>query len=249
MRLFSNLMMVAMVMATPVVVAAQAPPAPGPDQQGPGMEMQRRGGPGMGQRMGPGMGMQQGMGRRMGMPGKRGMMMRRGMARRFMRQHPGMIMHRMLQNPAVRERMKITPEQMTRLQAQESAMAKSGIRSRADIQVKRMELAELIRSDKPDRTLIDRKLREVQDATFTAEKARIDNQLATREMFTPEQRQEMEKMRGEFRGRMMQRGPGGPGDGGMMRRGPRGEGQGGPRPMGPRKAPPTQNPPPGDNSR
>ncbi len=77
-----------------------------------------------------------------------------------------------------------------------------------------------------------KKLREVQDATFAAEKARIDNQLAMHELFSPEQRQEMEKMRSEFRGRMMQRGPGG----GM---GPRG-----PRPMGP-----PQPPPPADNGR
>jgi Spy/CpxP family protein refolding chaperone len=115
------------------------------------------------------------------------------------------------------------------------------IRSNADIQVKRMELAELMRADKPDRMLIDKKLREVQDATFAAEKARIDGQLNMREMFTPEQRQEMEKMRGEFHGGMMQHERGGPGQGGMM--GPRG-----PRPMPP-KAPPAQNPPPADNSR
>jgi Spy/CpxP family protein refolding chaperone len=128
---------------------------------------------------------------------------------------------------------------MTKLQAQESTMAKSAIRSRADLQVKRMELGELMRADNPDRLLIDKKLREVQDATFAAERARIDGQLNMHDLFTPEQRKEMEKMRGEFRGGMMQRGPGG--QGGMM--GPGGMGPRGPRPMGPQK-PPAQNPPP-----
>jgi Spy/CpxP family protein refolding chaperone len=153
-----------------------------------------------------------------------------------------MVMHRMMQDPAMRERLKITPDQVTKFQAHQSTMAKSMIRSHADIQVKRMELAELMRADKPDRVLIDKKLREVQDVTFAQEKARIDGQLTVRDMFTSEQRQEMEKMREEFRSSMMQRGPEGPGPGGMM--GPRGQ-----RPMGPPKAPPAQNPPPVDNSR
>jgi Spy/CpxP family protein refolding chaperone len=234
MRLSSKWMIAAIALATPVFVAAQAPPAPGPEDQRPGMGTQHRMGPGMGQQMGPGMGMQQGMGRHqamgMGMRGQRGMRMRR---------HPGMVMHRMMQDPAMRERLKITPDQVTRFQAHESTMAKSMIRSHADIQVKRMELAELLRADKPDRVLIDKKLREVQDATFAQEKARIDSQLTVRDIFTLEQRQEMEKMREEFRGPMMQRGPG---EGGMM--GPRGQ-----RPMGPPKAPPAQNPPPADNGR
>ncbi len=220
MRLTSRLMIAAVALATPIVVAAQAPPGAGGPGPGPG----------------PGMGMQQGMG--MGMRGQRGMKMRRAMGERFMRRHPGMVMHRMLQDPAVRERLKITPEQVTKIQAHQSTMAKTMIRSRADIQVKRMELGELMRADKPDRVMIDKKLREVQDATFAAEKARIDSQLTMREMFSPEQRQEMGKMREEFRGGMMQRGPGGMGPGGM---GPRG-----PRPMGP---PPQAPPPPADNDR
>jgi len=235
MRLSSRIMIAAIALATPVFVAAQAPPAPGPGGQGPGMGMQQRMGPGMGQQMGPGMGMQQRMGQR-GMRGQRGMQMRQ----RFLRRHPGLALHGVMQSPAMRERLKITPDQVTKFQAHQSVMSKSMIRSRADIQVKRMELAELMRADKPDRVLIDKKLREVQDASFAQEKARIDGQLTVRDLFTPEQRQEMEKMREEFRGPMMQRGPEGPG--GMM--GPRGQ-----RPLGPPKAPPAQNPPPVDNSR
>ena len=227
MRVISKLLIAAVALATPICVAAQAPPAPPAGDPGMGMM----------QHSGPGMGMHQGMGAGMGMHGQGGTMMRHGMGRQFMRRHPGIVMHHILQDPAVRERLKITPEQAAKIQAQESSIAKSMIRSHADIQVKRMELAELMRADKPDRALIDKKLREVQDATFVAEKARIDNQLTMHDMFTPEQRQEMEKMRSEFRGRMMQRGPG---QEGMM--GPRGQ-----RRMGPPQPPPP--PPPADNSR
>ncbi len=232
MKLSSRFIIAAVALATPILVAAQqAPPPPGTGM-GPGMGMQQRMGPGMGQHMGPGMGMH----------GQGGMMMRRGMARGFMRRHPGMMMHRMLQDPAVRERLKITPEQAAKIQAQESTVAKTMIRSHAEIQVKRMELDELLRAEKPDRALIDRKLREVQDATFASEKARIDNQLTMHDMFTAEQRQEMEKMHSEFRGRIMQHGPG---QGGMM--GPGGMGSRGPRRMGPPQPPPP--PPPNDNGR
>ncbi len=227
MKLTSRLMIAAVALATPVFVAAQAPPAPGPGGQGPGMGMQQRMGPGMGQQMGPGMGMHHRMGQK------------QRMQQRFVRRHPGLVMHRMMQDPAMRERLKITPDQVAKFQAHQSTMSKSMVRSRADIQVKRMELAELMRADKPDRVLIDKKLREVQDATFAQEKARIDGHLAVRDMITPEQRQEMEKLREEFRGPMMQRAPG---EGGKM--GPRGQ-----RPLDPPKAPPAQNPPPVDNSR
>jgi Spy/CpxP family protein refolding chaperone len=235
MRVMSRLSIAAMALAMPLFVVAQAP-APRAGEQGPDPGMQGRIGPGMRGQMGPGM--RQGMGPRMGMRGQ----MRRGRTDQFMRRNPGMAMNRLMQDPAMRERLKITPEQVTRFQTQQSAISKSMIRSHADIQVKRMELAELMRAEKPDRALIDRKLREVQDATFAAEKARIDNQLAMHELFTAEQRQEMEKMRSEFRGRMMQRGPGGPeGD----RMGPRG-----PRRMGPPQQRPPQPPqPPADNGR
>lgn len=224
MRTMPRIILAAVALATPLMLAAQAPPPPAPGDQGPGpgMGMQRRMGPRMGQ-MGPGMGMRGHEGR-----------MRGHMARRFLRRHPGLAMNGLMQNPAMRERLKITPEQVSKFQAQESAISKSLVRSRADIQVKRMELAELMRADKPDRAAIDKKLRELQDSTFTAEKARIDNQLAMRDLFTPEQRQELEKVRSEFRGRMMQRGPG---EGGMM--GPRG-----PRRMGPPQQP---SPPPANH--
>ena len=231
MKFGSRLMIAAMAWLMPVAAMAQALYAPVPDEQGPGMGMQRRGGPGAGHRMGPGYDGQRG---RMGM--RRG----HGMRGEFQGMQQSMMLHRLLQDPAVRERLNITPEQMSKLQAQEGAMAKAGIRNRAELQIKRIELGELMRAENPDRAAIDKKLREMQDATFAAEKARIDGQLYLRDLFTPEQRKEMEKMRGEFRGRMMQRGPGGPGGpGGRM--GPGGNGPRGPRPTAPPKPPPAEN--------
>ena len=122
MKFISKLAIAAVALATPIFVAAQAPPAPGPGGQGPGMGMQQRMGPGMGQQMGPGMGLH----------GQPGMRMRQRMRQRFLRRHPGLAMHRMMQNPAMRERLKITPDQVAKFQAHESTMAKSTIRSRAE---------------------------------------------------------------------------------------------------------------------
>lgn len=236
MRFASKLMIAAAALAMPLIVAAQAPP-PGPGGPPPQAPAWGRAmGPGMGQRMGPQMGMGRGMGQRMGMPRGMGREMGRGMG--MGQPRPGMArrlaINRMLDDPQVRERLKVTPEQVNRIRTQQSTFDKAMVQNRANLQLKHMELAELLRAEKPDRALIDKKLRELNDASFVARKAAMDHQLSMREMWTPEQRQEMEKMRGEFRGRMMQRWQGGPA----------GVGPRGPRPMGPPQQPP---PPPGDN--
>jgi len=226
MRFVSKLMIATATMAVPLIVAAQAPPPGpgGPPAQAPAWGQQYRQGPrwGMQQRIGPRMGMQPGMGRGMGMGPQRPAVARR------------QALNRMLEDPQVRERLKITPEQIARIRTQLSTFDKAMVQNRANLQLKEMELGELMRADKPDRALIDKKLREVNEAAFASRKATLDHQLSMRDMWTPEQRQEMEKMRSEFRGRMMQRWLGGPG--GM---GPRG-----PRPPGSPQAPPPQ----GDNS-
>lgn len=146
----------------------------------------------------------------------------------------------LLRNPAFREKLGITPEQAAKIQTQQSNFMKEMIRNRADIEIRHLELAELMAADKPDRALLEKKLREVNDAEFAARKAELENQLAMREAFTPEQREKLRQMMGEFRMHQMQDGWG-PGRG---MRGP--DGQMGPRgPMGPRRPP---QGPPGDDS-
>ena len=105
----------------------------------------------------------------------------------------------MLRNPAFRERLGITPEQAARIEVQQSAFMKTMIRSRADVQVKRLELGELLAADKPDPALIDKKLSQLNEVQFAARKAAIENHLAMREMFTPEQRQKMRELFWEMR--------------------------------------------------
>lgn len=120
----------------------------------------------------------------------------------------------MLRNPAFRERLGITPEQAARMQAQQSAFVKARIRSRADVQLKRLELAELMATEKPDRALLEKKLRELHEAQFVVRKATLEHRLAMRETLTPEQREKLRALVWEYRARRMHGGWEGPGSGG-----------------------------------
>ena len=144
--------------------------------------------------------------------------------------------------PEMRERLGITDAQVEQLRTLRRTAAKSGIRNRADWAVKRIELEELLEADKPDRTLIDKKLREIADLQYGMLKARVDTRLALAGVLTPEQRSKLRSMmRQRMRGRM-QRGRRGP----QMQEpgfGPRGSGRRG-FGMRDRAQPPPPPPPP-----
>ncbi len=138
---------------------------------------------------------------------------------------------KLVSNPRVRERLGITPELASKIRQEEMGFRKAQIRNRADLEVERLELAELLAADHPDRTAIDKKLRKVSDIQLAVEKSRIDRRLALREALTTEQRDKLKQMFSEFRGH---RGSGRFGPGGSGGAGPRG-----PRPQGP---PPAEKP-------
>jgi Spy/CpxP family protein refolding chaperone len=181
-------------------------PGAGPDEMGPGMRA--GGGRGMGSGFGPGM--QSGMGRGMGPGGEMGFA-------------------RFVNNPMMREQLGITDEQVTKFHQQQEDFQKAGIQNRATMQIKRMELNDLLTADKPDRTAIDRKLAEVNAAQGASEKANIDHLLAMRSLLTADQQAKLKEM---MQNRM---GPGG--------RGPMGPGgPGGRGGRGPNQPPPPKQP-------
>ena len=100
-----------------------------------------------------------------------------------------------LSNPAMRQRLGITADQITKFHQQDLDFQKTQIRDRADLQVKRIELNELIAASTPDRAAINAKLQEVSAAQMASEKAAIDNRLALRDILTPAQRQQLEQLR------------------------------------------------------
>ncbi len=200
----------------PIMISAQSPAqAPlQPEQEllGPPMFDDW---PGMGQGLGPGM--QRGRGFPFGRGHGRGFgpRMGRGLSR-------GLGQHLSLgwvaRDPALRERLGITEEQASKIQSAQSRFVKQQIQHRADLRVKRMELAELMRAENPDRAAIEKKLREVNELELQGRLAGVDHHLAMRNMLTPEQREQLkqlvrERMQQRFRGRRglgpgPQRGPG-----------------------------------------
>jgi len=124
---------------------------------------------------------------------------------------------RIAANPEMREKLGLTAEQTTKITQQTSEFRKASIRSRADLEVKRVELADLMRADNPDRAAIDRKLDEIGVGRAAQAKAQVHYRLTMREALTPEQRKKLRQMRQEhmrerFRSRpdRERRGPHGP---------------------------------------
>lgn len=209
----------AVILMLPLAVAAQAPPADPPDApQAPGPWMGR--GPGFG----PGAGYGHGFGhhRGRGMRGGTGY----GRAAGF---GPGIGIGILERDAALRERLRVTEQQLERLRALRSEHQKAQIRQQAELRVKQLELAEQLRGDSPDRARVGRLLRETNELRFARQKAAMDHLFAVREVFTPEQRAELRRALEERAARLRQRQ--------LERRGP-GFGPRRPAPVAP--SPPTE---------
>lgn len=114
----------------------------------------------------------------------------------------------------LQEELGLTDDQRTKLRQQAAEGRKAAVRTRADLEIKQMELHELMAADSPDRAQIDRKLRELADLRYAMQKSHVDQRLAFQQLLTAEQRAKLRQFR--------ERGfPGGPGERGpRMRRQP-----------------------------
>ncbi len=148
---------------------------------------------------------------------------------------------RFVNNPSMRQQLGITDEQVAKFRQQNEDFMKAGIQNRATMQIKVMELNDLMRADKPDRAAIDRKLAEVNAAQAASEKANIDHQLAVRSLLTPDQQAKLKTMMQNRPGMGPGRGQGGPGGRG-------GPGRGG-QPQAPQQKQPGGESGSGDNGR
>jgi Spy/CpxP family protein refolding chaperone len=149
--------------------------------------------------------------------------------RGFGRERGAFGLARLLNDPAIREKLGITAEQIGAIRKQESDFRKAEIRDRADLEVKRVDLRDLLAADKPDRAAIDSKLQEISTARLALDKSAIHFRLAMREAITPAQREKLHQLMSERW--QHEGGPGRPG-------GPRGEGHKGQH--GPAPAPNAQ---------
>ena len=188
---------------------AEPEEGPGPDEEGPAVEGPE--GPGARGPMGPG-------GERGRWGGERGGFGRGGHDR-------GFAMMRLLNDPAIREKAGISEEQVAKIRQQAATFRKTEIRQRADLEVKRVDLRELLSADKPDRSAIDSKLGEISASQLALEKSRVGFRLDLKNAITPEQR---DKLRAAIRERWQSE-RGGPGRSSPGTRGQRGPGgRGGP---------------------
>ena|GEM_PF-1660825 len=147
---------------------------------------------------------------------------------------------RMAEDPRVRMFLGLTDEQVGRLHKIGVEAEKASVQTRADMELRHIELRELLRADNPDHDAIMQKLDEVNTLRGKMEKQQVETLLSARSVLTPEQ---VKKVRAF----MENRGPGGgpEREHGMERRGGMGRppGHGGPggAPGGP--APKPQTPP------
>jgi Spy/CpxP family protein refolding chaperone len=149
-----------------------------------------------------------------------------------------MMLGRLLSNPEIRDKIGVSAEQAAKIRQQESDFRKTEIRSRADLEVKQIDLRDLMSAEKPDRAAIDAKLTEISASRLALEKSAVTFRLNSRDSLTPDQRT---KLRDWFESRREQdRGPGPAGPRGGAR-GVRRGGQGQPPapPAGGAAPPPT----------
>ena len=182
------------------------PPA-APDAGGPGGGM-HRGGPGRdggnwnrgrdGQEWGRRDGNGFGRGRGMGMRGRGGMEGRE------------MMLGRLLSNPEIRDKIGVTADQAAKIRQQESDFRKTEIRGRADLEVKQIDLRDLMSADKPDRAAIDAKLTEISTARLALEKSAVTFRLNSRDALTADQRTKLRDLMKSRRDQDRGAGPGGP---------------------------------------
>jgi Spy/CpxP family protein refolding chaperone len=144
---------------------------------------------------------------------------------------PAAMLLRLVNNPMMRQRVGITTEQAAKIRQQTSDFLKQQIRGRANMEVQRIDLRNLMAAENPDRAAIDKTLGEISALRLAQSKANVDFQLTMRNALTPEQRQKLMQMRQEFMRRGHERG------GRTGPRGPRGMNRPGPGPST------SQNPP------
>lgn len=141
---------------------------------------------------------------------------------------------RMIQNPEFRTKLGITDEQHGKLQTGFMNAAKAGIKNRADLQIKRLELTSLMNADKPDRAQINQKINEISALRTAQMKNQIDTRLLVKETLTAEQWTKLHEFRQAQARQLLERRQG------RMEMGMRDNRPG----MGPRGPRPPQPPPP-----
>jgi Spy/CpxP family protein refolding chaperone len=101
---------------------------------------------------------------------------------------------RLLNNPAIRDQIGVTADQAAKIRQQEADFRKTEIRDHADLEVRQIDLRELMAANNPDRTAIDAKLTEISTSRLALERAAVSFRLNARNALTPDQRQKLQEL-------------------------------------------------------
>jgi Spy/CpxP family protein refolding chaperone len=119
---------------------------------------------------------------------------------------------RMAENPMVRQYLGLTDEQVGRLHKIGVEAEKASVQTRADMELRRIELRELMQAENPDHDAIMQKLDEVNALRGKMQKQNVETLFSARSVLTPEQQKKVKTFMenrgaggGPERGRMMER--------------------------------------------
>lgn len=171
---------------------AQERPAPEPGEDAPGMERGLEGPEEAG-------GLEMFLAADVGPGGPRDGM-RRGMGRGPRGRGPGAA--------ALREELKLTDDQKSKLADIRDRRARAAIPIQGDLRIASLDLRKLMRADKPDPRAIDAQIDRIASLRASLEKARVAGMLEARAVLTPAQQKIMREHRGRMgRGLMGDHGP------------------------------------------
>lgn len=94
------------------------------------------------------------------------------------------------------EALDLKPEQVTKIKAMRLELAKATLQLRNELQLKQLELRQMMLADKPDQGLIGAKIDEVAPLRTELQKKRIEYLLAIRGILTPEQKSKLDLWQG-----------------------------------------------------
>jgi Spy/CpxP family protein refolding chaperone len=88
---------------------------------------------------------------------------------------------------AMMKKLNLTEQQQTQMRKLRADLEKKNIQTSSKIQLARIDMKELMLADKPDRTALEKKLREITDLQHQRKLDRLDHMLAVNALLTPEQ--------------------------------------------------------------
>ncbi len=97
----------------------------------------------------------------------------------------------MLENDQFKAALGLTDEQTERLHRIVVETEKSTTKTRAEMAIRRIELRELLRGDKPDQAAVTKKIQEISDLLRDTMKQHVDALLAAKAVLTPEQQKKI----------------------------------------------------------